>query len=432
MVLENIDEEEVVKLAKDMIQIRSFPGEERELAILLADLMNEHGIKTKWFEVEPGRKQPLGTIKGTGEGPSLMFNGHMDIDPIPFESSYPEGDAWKPVIKDGLLYGNGILNMKGGLTALVMAGVAIKRARIKLKGDLLIAPVVGELQGGIGTNHLIRKGIIPDMAVVPEPTNLDVRTLTAGVAKFLIHVSGITAHTSATDIIHNVNAVEKMTKVIDALSVLKVPSKGEKKFTYDPDPRLPGLPRMNIGGIIGGMGREYSLQRPAMVPDFCTISIDVRYLVGMTVASIKRDIEKVIESCRKNDPDIRYEVEPPPATYKEPWRAMKMVFPPCGTSSDEYIVRALVENHKYITGNEPKVGPQIPRIGGVITGGSYGGNDSGHLFAAGTKAVSYGPASIQTDVWQHQNIPVEQLINCTKVLALTALSVCTKSKSEIR
>src|SRR4029453_6136911 len=124
------------------------------------------GFESRLQEVDPGRFQTIARLPGTGGGTSLMFDGHIDIDPIP---SGWKRDPWTPTIEGDRFYGAGIYNMKGGDAAMIMAAVAAKRAGVPLRGDVVFACVDGELQGGVGTVHLLKRGVRADWAIVPEP-----------------------------------------------------------------------------------------------------------------------------------------------------------------------------------------------------------------------------------------------------------------------
>jgi acetylornithine deacetylase len=410
-VIKEIDEKEIIELAKELIKIPSFTTQETECARFLAKYMRKNGLEVEIFEVEKGREQLIGRVRGSGEGPTLMFNGHMDIDPI------VEGwkrDPWKPIIEDNLLYGAGIFNMKSGVASMILAAIAIKRANISLKGDLIITPVVGELQGGVGTVYNLNKGIIPDMAVVTEPYGLNIITVHAGEVEVGIHTIGKSQHISTME--KGINAIEQMTKVINALKQLK--------FSGKPRADLPGLPRLLIGSIIGGRGREYDLKGPYNVPDFCTIVVDVRYPPGMTEDSIVKDIEKTLKELKAKNPEIEYEIEIFPGKRGGKLKGLGTVpMYPLDLPHDEFIVQALARSHQHITGKNPYIGAKLPL--------SYAANDTGHLWKAGVPCFLYGPdGNFGVDPFDHYTY-IDEMIICTKVLALTALDVCTKSKQEI-
>ena len=165
-ILKAVDADEVMNLAKELVRIPSYTTEETPVARYLDEVFRREGFESRLQEVDPGRFQTIARLPGTGGGRSLMLNGHLDIDPIP--GGWVR-DPWTPTIEGDRLYGAGIYNMKGGVTAMVMAAVAAKRAGLPLGGDVLVACVVGELQGGVGTVHLLRSGVRADFGIVPEP-----------------------------------------------------------------------------------------------------------------------------------------------------------------------------------------------------------------------------------------------------------------------
>ena len=320
-ILTSLDREAMLDLAQEMVKIPSFKTEETEVARYIAEFLGERGYEVQLQEVEPGRFQTIGIIRGSGGGKSLMLNGHIDIDPIVLGW---RRDPWTPQIDGDRLYGGGIRNMKGGVTAMIEAaeavrrsgvrlrgdlmlacvvgenmkgGVtamieaaeAVRRSGVRLRGDLMLACVVGELQGGVGTSYLCRNGPLTDMAVVPEPFGADnILTVHAGVVEMAIHTIGRARHISRME--EGMDAIEKMCK---AVPVIK-----EVQFRHTPRPDLPGLPRINVGTITGGLGREYDQRGPNFVPDFCTVLVDARFLPGMTTASVKEDIEQALDGTK--------------------------------------------------------------------------------------------------------------------------------------
>src|SRR5690349_22297512 len=137
-VLARIDDEEVVRLASDLIRIPSFTTEETPCAEWLASYLEGHGLAVTLQEIEPGRKQTVARLAGTGGGRSIMLNGHIDIDPL---ASGWTRDPFTPWIADGKIFGHGVFNMKAGVTACILATLALKRAGIALRGDVVLACV---------------------------------------------------------------------------------------------------------------------------------------------------------------------------------------------------------------------------------------------------------------------------------------------------
>jgi acetylornithine deacetylase len=287
-----------------------------------------------------------------------------------------------------------------------MATVALERSGVELKGDLVVACVVGELQGGLGTVHLVNSGVRTDMAIVPEPYSVEnILTKSVGVHDFAINVIGRSEHISRME--ESVDAIQKMMKVMECIKHLKFD-------VYDPD--LPGAPRWVVGSIIGGRSREYDLAGPYNIPDVCTIIVDFRYPPGLTIEAINAKVVEMLEEIRAEDPEFKYEFEYP---VNPRFRVGGVVMPPMGVSPDAEVVQILKENHKHVTGEYPK------RIGAVPPY-SYCGNDTAHLERAGIECCLYGPRGYPDEVEKH--VRIDEMVTCAKSLALTAAEVCTSKR----
>ena len=406
-ILGSIDPEEMLRLAQDLIRIPSFKTEESDVARFLGDYLEPRGYEVQLQEVEPGRFQTVATLRGSGEGKSLMLNGHIDIDPLAMGWSR---DPWTPHIEGDLIFGAGIRNMKSGVSSMITAAEAIRKSGTSLNGDLVLACVVGELQGGVGTSYLCRNGPLTDMAVVPEPFGANnILTVHAGVLEMAVHVLGNSRHISRKE--EAVDAIAKMCRAVPAIDGVK--------FTYTPRGDLPGLPRINVGAIIGGRGRDYDLRGPNFVSDFCTVLVDVRFLPGMTSASVKADIENALDQIKADDPDFQYEIEMPPDPKH---RVFTVVMEPFDLPKDEYILDAVLRQYRTVTGREPDgVGTVLP--------GSYTGDDTCHLWRAGVPCLLYGPGGgSESATIPDEYSRISDMEQVAKVLALAALDVCSLPK----
>jgi acetylornithine deacetylase len=164
-------------------------------------------------DIEVDRPNAVGILKGTGTGLSLGFNGHTDTsftgtaeDLRMVGNIEPEADL-KGRIVGNRVQGLGISNMKGGVAAFMIAGKALKKSGIKLKGDVILAAVVGEISRtpigpwqsqdyrgeGAGTRHLLTHGMHSDYAVCADGSDMNIVWT------------------------QKVNAIVKMTKIIEAL-----------------------------------------------------------------------------------------------------------------------------------------------------------------------------------------------------------------------
>ena len=409
-ILGNISDEGVLALEQAMIRIPSSSFQEHDLADYLANHMSDLGLEVEMMDVvnhdEPGIKsrQPIGRLKGTGGGPSLMLNGHTDINSL---TRRWRRDPWTPVVEGDRLYGHGVQNMKGGLASIIMAAEAVRTSGIRLKGDLVVACVVGETQGGEGTNFLMASGFRTDMAVVAEPFGAsNLVTVHSGIVHMAIHTYGVTGHVRQLE--GTINAVVKMTAIITALQRVE--------FTYQPREDLPDLPKLNVGSVIGGLGQDYILVEPPYIPDMCTIIVDVHFLPGQTVDGIVADIRRVLDPLQAEDPELSYEIEIPPPEFFKGRR--RLVMDPLDVPRDAEIVQAVARSHKDVTGQPPKaIGTVLPY--------SYTANDTCHLWNAGIPCLLYGPAVIRGSGGEDDScVIISEMVQCTKVLALTALDVC--------
>jgi acetylornithine deacetylase len=407
-VLSHVDRDALVDLASALIRIPSFKTEETPVARFLADFFRPRGYQVDLQEIEPGRFQTIATLKGTGGGASLMLNGHIDINALTMRW---KRDPWTPSVEGDRLYGHGIQNMKGGLASIIMAAEAMRQSGVPHKGDLVVACVAGETQGGEGTHYLMQSGLRTDMAVVAEPFGADhLVTVHAGIVHLAIHTYGITGHIGRLE--GTVNAVQKMTKVIDALQRVD--------FRYTPRPDLPAFPRLNVGSIIGGRGRDYVLVEPPYIPDLCTILVDVHFVPGMSVEGIVADIRRALDPLTAQDPELRYAVEIPPPEFFKGRR--RLVMDPLDVPLDSAIVQAVARSYQAVTGQPPKA------IGAVLPY-SYTANDTCHLWKAGIPCVLYGPGVIRGNQDEDDScVLISDMVKVTQVLALTALDACNRER----
>ena len=403
-VLARVDRRELVDLASALIRIPSFKTEETEVARFLADFFRPRGYDVDLQEIEPGRFQTIATLRGAGGGASLMLNGHTDINALTMRW---KRDPWTPVLEGDHLFGHGVQNMKGGLASIIMAAEAIRRSDVRLEGDLVVACVAGETQGGEGTHYLMQSGLRTDAAVVAEPFGADnLVTVHSGIVHFAIHTYGVTGHIGRLE--GTVNAVRKMTAVIEALERVE--------FRHTPRPDLPAFPRLNVGGVIGGRGRDYVLVEPPYVPDLCTILVDVHFVPGQTVEQILADVRRALDPLVAADRALRYEIEiPPPARFKG---RRRLVMEPLDVPIDAPIVQAVARSYRAVTGREPRaIGTVLPH--------SYSADDTCHLWKAGIPCLLYGPGVIRGGADEDDAcVLVSEMVTVTRVLAVAALEVC--------
>lgn len=421
-ILRAVDEERIRHLARSLVMIPSVGyiskpvvQETVECAAFCGEYMERFGCKIAVQE-DIG-KQAIGTLRGTGNGSSLMLCGHIDTVPV---SRGWKVDPYGGVIEGDRLYGPGAGNMKGGVASMIAAAETIVRSGIELKGDVVVAPVFGERVGGTGAKALLRSGIRSDCAVVPEPTGLNlIGVESTGGMDGVIHVHG------EMGLFTGVHALDKMWNLLTHLGI-----PGENGTVHRPkwlraDPSSE-TPRFFVGALDAGIG-EHRIHEPKGTADICTAYFDVRptYLDQFpTEQSVLEDLESVIREYQAGDPDLQvdYECPLPGAT-----NGIAMTTP-----SDAKIVTTLAKWGESVTESKVQIGRSKNR-GQTSTGldddylprAKWNYQDGGHLSKAGIVSCVYGPSSGGSSNCPNEYTQLSEVVKAAKIFALTIADICT-------
>ena len=221
-------EREVTNLLSDLIRINTTnpPGNETEAAKYLAETLEKEGFKCELFESAPGRGSIITRIKGTGEKPNLLLLSHLDVVAAnPKEWSV---DPFEGVVKDGFVWGRGALDMKSMTAMEVMVMKLLKRNKMKLKGDVILAATADEEKGGeagagwlvrnhpekIRADYVINEG--GGLAIPIEGKNIyTIQTAEKGILWFKIKAKGRPGHGSVPGTADN--AILRMNRVVEKL-----------------------------------------------------------------------------------------------------------------------------------------------------------------------------------------------------------------------
>lgn len=150
-------------------------------------------------------------IKGSGGGPTVLFNTHLDVVP----ASEGQADAFDPRARDGVIYGRGACDAKGQAAMFYALARLLRERGQRLAGDLLFHFVVEEECGGNGSLAMVRRGVRADAAVVGEPSNLAVVPAVRGAVWFELRVFGRAGHSG--NVAGRVSAVDKAIQAIRIL-----------------------------------------------------------------------------------------------------------------------------------------------------------------------------------------------------------------------
>ncbi len=383
-----VSDEEAIELLRDTIRIPSHvdhPGREGKIVEFLKQKLESEGIEVDLQEVTEGRHNVIGTVHGSGSGKSLMLVGHVDTKP-PYNMTI---EPYDPVIKDGKVYGRGSCDMKAGLIAEMLSLVAVKRAGLELKGDLIFAGTVGEeISAHDGGIYLAQHGPRADMAIVAEPTSLKICRGHKGITNVEIKTIGKAIHSSVPD--KGINAIVKMAKLI-----LKIEEEIPKLYSTKRDELL-GLPTAAIDVISGG-------REPAFIPDLCKIIINVRTVPGQSGENIRREFEEIIEKVKQEDPEFKAELTLSDFDH----------MPPYSIPKNHEIIRVLKEATKSVTGYETEV------FGApYFTDGAY------LAVHANIPTVIYGPGDIAQAHSAVEYVSIKEFLDALRIFTLTALKIC--------
>ena len=160
--LGRVDAERLQQATLDLVRIRSYTGDTREVAAAYARHLVQIGLEVEVLRDFPNAPCVVARLRGAGGGPTLELNGHLDTVPV---------DHPAPYVADGRIYGRGAADMKGGLAAMAEAARVIAESGRRLKGDLLlVAHGLHEAPGGHGEDlsDLVRRGIKGDAVIITE------------------------------------------------------------------------------------------------------------------------------------------------------------------------------------------------------------------------------------------------------------------------
>ena len=422
--------EDVVNLLCELINIPSVTGTEQQIAEFLVNYMRDLGLEARLQEVEPGRANAIAVLRGSGDGPALVFNGHLDTatsgrleDDYPGLGEVVPGNFPRAYIKEGHVYGLGAYNMKGGIAAAVCAVGALVKSGIKLRGDVIIAAVAGESEkapvdgalrsfrgpvyrgGGVGTRYYITHGPVPDMAIVCEPTALWVTNADTGYVWVKVIVKGTGGKLSARGARTAVSAVSLMTHVVQGIEAWAPQYRDRHVF----DSGIAKMePTVNVGAVEGGFPFKASYQ-----PALCHIYVELRLTPVMRPTDALAELRTVLGNLQQDMPDLICELE-----------VYASNFPSTVTAPQNLVVQVALEMQKRVLGEQ-----QSPPPSRIL----HHWNDTNVFRQHGVPAVMVGPGGERdpSKVFEPgQHVAIQQLENAARLYTLAAVELCSLSRAE--
>ncbi|MGC9311107.1 MAG: YgeY family selenium metabolism-linked hydrolase [Sediminispirochaetaceae bacterium] len=275
--------DELIALCRDLVRIPGLSGEEGAAAELVRGTMHELCFDEVLSD-EYGNV--IGKIRGTGRGPTVLFDGHMDTVGIGNPADWKH-DPYGAEIENGRIYGRGASDMKGALAAMIygVSRLVDKRPR----GDVYVsASVFEELFEGAALKKILAE-IAADYVIIGEASELDLKTGQKGRAEIKITAFGRSGHAAHPG--DAVNAVYGMQAVIAALRNMDLPE----------DSHL-GRGVMELTDIISA-----PYPGSSVIPSECTATYDRRLVTGETGGSVLSEIGALIADLEDEDPELRAE-----------------------------------------------------------------------------------------------------------------------------
>jgi len=401
-----VDRDRLVETATRLVNVPSFTGDEEPAARLMVELYEALGLQVQWQQVEEGRANALGTWPGAGGGKSLMFNGHLD-------TSYSGREPWLRSVpgfqphafeRDGRLYGLGISNMKGAVACYVEAVRALQDAGVRLRGDVLIAAVCGEIektqqgdaQGAqyrgyaAGTRYLVSHGGVADMCLLGEPTEGKVVLGHFGALWVRIRVHGDFVHTAFSEGRRDRNSILRAREVLGAVL--------EWIPTWEDDPANAyrgARAIVNVGAVEGGFG-----WRASRTPHHTDLFLDVRVPPTKAMAVARREVLDMVRGLAERFPDYGVEGE------------VFVTAPGAEIEEGHELVAAIDAAHAEVWGEPP--GRDVTRWF----------SDASALTRYGVPTVNYGTSTGRMDVELGENLEIDALVKTAEVYARVATEVC--------
>lgn len=424
---------EIVSFLQDLVRIRSVnpvflhskPMEERECQEFLAGYLKDRlgftdvdlwepdpqALRTKYlgypgytegrrFENRPNMVARLPGRNPSG-GRSLILAGHIDVvgaDPAREDWRY---DPWSGTCDGSRVYGRGSVDMKGGIAAMIQAVRFIRESGVELNGDVSVGTVVDEETGSMGMLSLVDRGYRADAGIMTEPTRLVPSLLCRGIIWGRIKIKGRAGHIEVSQPHWReggaVDALNRGVKVFQGLMDLN------REWAARLEKRHPLLPRpceINVSMFESG-------QHPSSYAETATLTVDIQYLPGERDEKglggrVKQEVEDYLGRLAATDSWLR---ENPPEVQ---W----FVDADCAEVPASHSLVGILQQALSDIGRSPELG------------GCEFHTDMSLLTNNGTPTLNFGPGDPSIAHLTNEFCPVDELLDATKVIALTILDWC--------
>lgn len=410
--------DDLVALTRDLIRFPTInpPGDAYEAcARFLGARMQAHGADVRYVrglgepddtDLHP-RLNVIGRFDGKKPGVCVHFNGHIDVVEAGLGWTLP---PFEGVVKNGRVYGRGACDMKGGISAALIAIEALLAEGLLEAGALEFSGTVDEESGGFGgVGHLARNGFFDrarvDHVIIPEPLNPDRVCLGhRGVWWSEVEITGQIGHGAMPFL--GVNAISGMGDFLHLIETELLPALTTRITRMPCVPEGARAATLNLNSIHGGQPEPYIGKPAPVVADRCRLVLDRRYLIEEDPDAVRAEIIALLERVKAARAGTDYSLRD------------IMAFTPTMTETDAPVVQALDHWILELFG-KPSTHVASP--------GTY---DQKHItrFGSVRDCVAYGPGILdlahQPDEW----VGIEDMIISAKVMAAATLTLLRQGK----
>jgi acetylornithine deacetylase len=416
--ISRVDADRLLTDLDELLRIPSLGGTNAEIDAQrhLADRWIAEGLEVSTWDIDvtstmaqpdfPGmevdRQRALGVLArlaGTGDGRTLLIDGHTDVVP-PGDIHAWSGDPFTPRTAEidgrSVVIARGACDMKAGLVAAWEAVRMVRASGVSLRGDVLLCPVSGEEDGGLGTYAALEQlAATPiDACVIPEPTDLDLVPANGGALTFRLRVPGAAIHASRRS--EGVSSIEKFVPVLRALSELEA----IRNAHVDPlMKRWPIAYPLSIGTVHAG-------DWASTVPDLLIAEGRLGVALDETADHARRELEAAVSRVCESDAWLREH----PVTV-EWWGGQ---FHSGRTEPDAPIVSLVRDAHTRTAGATPET-----------YGGPYGSDLRLLVGKGGIPTVQYGPGDSRVAHAPDEYVAIDDVMTCAAVLAEVIVDFCS-------
>ena len=349
-----------------------------------------------------GRPNLAGTLRGSGGGQSILLTGHIDVVPAG-ERAHWRHEPFAGIREGESIHGRGAVDMKGGVASMLSAAEILRELDLPLCGDILFATVVDEEIGGMGALAMADRGYRADAGILTEPTGNRISPLCHGILWGKIIIDGIGGHAELKarhwDAGGPVDAIRLMRFVLDGIDVLN------ERWRTDPQKNHPLMELSNQITVTQARAGEH----PSSTAGRAEIIIDVQYLPSERDSdgvggAVKREVETYLATLARVDPwlaqrppRVEWILDADCAEVKQDHPIIGMFAGACAKASHPFQLWGI--------GAHTDMG--IPTE------------------LAKTPTVNFGPGDPSQAHQPNENVSIDDLLTCTKVIALVVARWCS-------